>query len=239
MSEENLVIDKKAVGKRIKQIRTTKGYTLESFGKLFGASKGNVQQWENGVSLPNKERLSTIAKIADMTVNELLYGKENVNFDELFEKIITRPKEEIIDLITKLTIAVEVNEFYKNKEDKQNKQNKQNKKITEVYTWNGEKYAEITEDIKDEEENNSISVFSKLSKLKKLNDNQQLVLDTLKEEYGQEYIFDDIAHFADCYRYEKSNSEVSNAYLELNAQEEIEVLKHYIEYLETKENEQC
>jgi hypothetical protein len=113
---------------------------------------------------------------------------------------------------------------------------KMTKKITEIYTWNGEKYAEITED---EEENKSISVFSKLSKLKKLNDNQQLILDTLKEEYGQEYIFDDIAHFADCYRYEKSNSEVSKAYLELNAQEEIEVLKHYIEYLETKENEQC
>lgn len=66
------------------------------------------------------------------------------------------------------------------------------------------------------------------------------MLDTLKEEYGQEYIFDDIAHFADCYRYkEEYNNEVSKAYLELNTQEEIEVLKHYIEYLEDKENEQC
>lgn len=233
MTEENLVIDKKAIGKRIKQIRITKGYTMESFGKLFGATKSNVQKWEKGFTLPNKERLAGISKIADISINELLYGKENLNFDELFEKIMTRPKEEIIDLITKLTIAVEVKEFYKNKE---NKKNKKNKKITEYYTWNGEKYAEITED---EEENKSISVFSKLSKLKKLNDNQQLVLDTLKEEYGQEYIFDDIAHFADCYRYEKSNSEVSKAYLELNAQEEIEVLRHYIKYLETKENEQC
>lgn len=221
MTEKNLVIDKKAVGKRIKQIRVTKGYTMESFGNLFEATKSNVQKWEKGFTLPNKERLASISKIANMTVNELLYGKEDLNFDELFEKIITRPKEEIIDLITKLTTATKVNQY---------------KKITEIYTWNGEKYAEITED---EEENKSISVFSKLSKLKKLNDNQQLVLDTLKEEYGQEYIFDDIAHFADCYRYEKPNSEVSKAYLELNAQEEIEVLKHYIKHLETKENEQC
>lgn len=233
MIEKNLAIDKKAVGLRIKQIRVTKGYTMESFGNLFEATKSNVQKWEKGFTLPNKERLTSISKMADMTVNELLYGKEDLNFDELFEKIITRPKEEIIDLITRLTIAVEVKEFYKNKEAKENKQNK---KITELYTWNGEKYAEITED---EEENKSISVFSKLSKLKKLNDNQQLVLDALKEEYGQEYIFDDIAHFADCYRYEKSNSEVSKAYLELNAQEEIEVLKEYIKHLETKENEQC
>lgn len=67
-------INKKAVGSRIKQIRMNKGYTLEGFGKLFNASKGNVQQWENGVSLPNKERLANISKIGDMTVNELLFG---------------------------------------------------------------------------------------------------------------------------------------------------------------------
>ena len=110
------------------------------------------------------------------------------------------------------------------------------KKITEIYTWNGEKYAEITED---EEENKSISVFSKLSKLKKLNDNQQLVLDALKEEYGEEFIFDDIAHFADFYKYEQTENEVSKAYIQLSEDEGREVLKHYIEYLETKENEQC
>lgn len=63
------------------------------------------------------------------------------------------------------------------------------------------------------------------------------MLDTLKEEYGQEYIFDDIAHFADCYRHEKAENEVSEAFLELNEQEEREVLKHYIEYLESKEKE--
>lgn len=231
MIEKNLVIDKKAVGLRIKQIRLNKGYTLEAFGKLFEARKGNVQQWENGISLPNKERIANICKVADVTVDELLYGKENLNFDELFEKIMTRPKEEIIDLITKLTIAVEVKEFYKKKEDKQYK------KITEIYTKNGEKYAEIIEDIKDEEENKSISVFSKLSKLKKLNDNQQLVLDTLKEEYGEEFIFDDIAHFADFYKYEQTENEVSKAYVQLSEDEGREVLKHYIEYLETKENE--
>ena len=94
-------------------------------------------------------------------------------------------------------------------------------------------------DLEEKIESNSIATIGKLSKLKELNDNQQLILDTLKEEYGQEYIFDDIAHFADCYRYEKSNSKVSKAYLELNAQEEIEVLKEYIKHLETKENEQC
>ncbi|WP_314085113.1 helix-turn-helix transcriptional regulator [uncultured Gemella sp.] len=74
-------INKKAVGSRIKQIRTNKGYTLESFGKLFGASKSNVQKWETGFTLPNKERLASISKIADLTVNELMYG----SIDEFLE----------------------------------------------------------------------------------------------------------------------------------------------------------
>ena len=79
-----ITVNKQAVGSRIKQIRMNKGYTLEAFGKLFNASKGNVQQWENGVSLPNKERLASISKIADMTVNELLYG----SIDEFLENNI-------------------------------------------------------------------------------------------------------------------------------------------------------
>lgn len=76
-----IIVDKKAVGFRIKQIRLKKGYTLESFGKLFGAKKGNVQQWENGISLPNKERIVSISKFADLSVNEFLYG----SIDEFLE----------------------------------------------------------------------------------------------------------------------------------------------------------
>ena len=81
-------VNKKAVGSRIKQIRMNKGYTLEAFGKFFNASKGNVQQWENGVSLPNKERLANISKIADMTVNELLYGSLDEFLDNNLASIL-------------------------------------------------------------------------------------------------------------------------------------------------------
>ena len=63
---------KSALGRKIKNIRLEKGMTLEEFGKLFGACKGNVLKWEQGKSLPNPERLKTIAKIADMSVVELL-----------------------------------------------------------------------------------------------------------------------------------------------------------------------
>ena len=81
-------INKKAVGSRIKQIRLNKGYTLENFGKLFGASRGNVQAWEYGTSLPNKERIKNISKIADITVNELLYGSIDEFLDNNLQDLL-------------------------------------------------------------------------------------------------------------------------------------------------------
>lgn len=108
-------INKKAVGSRIRQIRLNKGYTLESFGKLFGASKGNVQQWENGVSLPNKERLTTIAKIADMTVNELVYGSVDEFLKFNYEKIITHTQRDHGELILK---TINISNFLKFIKDK-------------------------------------------------------------------------------------------------------------------------
>lgn len=67
-------INKQKVGQRIKDIRLEKGMTLEEFGKIFGATKGNVLTWENGKSLPNKERLKNIADLAGITVQKLLEG---------------------------------------------------------------------------------------------------------------------------------------------------------------------
>lgn len=75
-------VDKKAVGQRIKSIRLSKGMTLEEFGKLFGASRGNVSLWEKGSSIPNNERLKQISKIGDLSVDELLHG----NRDEMDSK---------------------------------------------------------------------------------------------------------------------------------------------------------
>ncbi|MBF0846557.1 helix-turn-helix transcriptional regulator, partial [Streptococcus danieliae] len=64
---KDIKINKQNAGLRIKQIRQNKGYTLEEYGELFGASKSNVYRWEQGKVLPNKERIKAIAKFADMT----------------------------------------------------------------------------------------------------------------------------------------------------------------------------
>lgn len=105
-------VDKKAVGARIKQIRMNKGYTLEAFVKLFNVSKSNVLKWEQGQSLPNKERLANISKIADMTVNELLYGNIEKDVEELYQRLVKLPRGEFINLM--MRVAIEVEEGVKN-----------------------------------------------------------------------------------------------------------------------------
>lgn len=72
-------LDKKEIGERVKSIRKAGQCNLESFGELaFGASKGTVSNWENGVNIPNKKRLERIAKIGNKTVKWILYGVTHV-----------------------------------------------------------------------------------------------------------------------------------------------------------------
>lgn len=70
---------------------------------MFGADKSNVSRWEAGVSLPNKERIKDICKVADITVNELLYGSYEKDVEELYEGLIRLPKDEIIKLMERVT----------------------------------------------------------------------------------------------------------------------------------------
>ncbi|MBF6625733.1 helix-turn-helix transcriptional regulator [Aerococcaceae bacterium zg-BR9] len=93
--------DKKQVGQRIKSIRLSKGMTLEEFGKLFDASKSIASRWEKGVSLPNPERLKQIAKIGDVTVDELLYGSLHNRITEMFYDELEKDDSETKSIITR------------------------------------------------------------------------------------------------------------------------------------------
>lgn len=97
-------IDKKAVGKRIFNIRNSLNLTLEQFGKLdnLNAKKNTVWSWEECVCLPNKKRLEIIAKIGNITLNELLYGDRKKDIEELYEGLIRLPKDEIINLMERV-----------------------------------------------------------------------------------------------------------------------------------------
>lgn len=116
-------IDKKAVGRRIFTIRQNMNLTLEEFGKLIGASKSSISEWENGKNLPpaksivsrwekgamlpNKSRLFKIATLGNMTVNELLYGNIEKDIEELYQRLIKLPRGEFINLMMRVAIEVE------------------------------------------------------------------------------------------------------------------------------------
>ena len=111
--------EKKLIGQRIKQIRREKGMTMEEFGNLLSTSKSIVYRWEIGTNLPNPERLKTIAKLADITVEELLssskkdyalkYALKSLNnilntkslsqFDEDNSKFVYKYADEILPII--------------------------------------------------------------------------------------------------------------------------------------------
>lgn len=68
-----------------------------------------------------------------------------------------------------------------------------------------------------------------------LNQNQKIVLETLKSYYGDEYFIGDMYHFHDTFTYEHASSEISEAYKSLSSIEELQVIKEYIKYLETRD----
>lgn len=100
-------IDKKAVGRRIREIRISKACTLEEFGNILKAGKSNVRKWEIGFTLPNKERQKKIAKMGKITVNELLYGNIEKDVEELYQRLIKLPRGEFINLMMRVAIEVE------------------------------------------------------------------------------------------------------------------------------------
>ncbi|HFI0790324.1 TPA: helix-turn-helix domain-containing protein [Streptococcus suis] len=121
-------IDNVAVGSRIKSIRLDKGATMEEFGKAFNTSKGTVNNWEKGRNLPNKENLLKIAKIGNISVEQLLYGssgKSYYNWDRVKEMLRTisnnTPLDElamentkkVVDLAYFLNLGIfEINDIY-------------------------------------------------------------------------------------------------------------------------------
>ena len=103
-------MDKKAVGKRIFNIRNSLNLTLEQFGKDpdINAERSNVSKWERGATLPNEARLEVIAKKGNMTINELLYGNSEKDKEELFEGIIKLPRGDVIDLMMRVAKVFEM-----------------------------------------------------------------------------------------------------------------------------------
>ena len=93
-------INKHEVGARIRLLRSQKGWTLidlaskldevlpikyNKHGEVITLSDSIISRWENGISLPNKERQKAISEVLGVPLEELLYGKNDNYIDSLIE----------------------------------------------------------------------------------------------------------------------------------------------------------
>ena len=70
------------LGDRIKQLRKMKGFTQEEFAIKLNVVRQTVSKWEKGISVPDAIMIEKIADILDVTVNEILGGNINNEYDK-------------------------------------------------------------------------------------------------------------------------------------------------------------
>ena len=70
-------MDNIKIGKYISYKRKQKGLTQKELGEMLLMSDKAVSKWERGISLPDISLLPELAKIFNITVDELLNGEDN------------------------------------------------------------------------------------------------------------------------------------------------------------------
>ena len=72
--------------KRLQQLRREKGLTQEEAAQQLFVSRAAVSKWESGRGFPNIDSLKAIAKLYDISIDELLTGEEVLAVAEVEKK---------------------------------------------------------------------------------------------------------------------------------------------------------
>lgn len=99
---------KKLLGKRIKELRKSKGYTQDFFAELVDIGTANISNIETGKSSPTPENLLKIANVLDVTPNDLYMVKHLKSKDEILNEMFENlsKNEELLNLVYKFYITV-------------------------------------------------------------------------------------------------------------------------------------
>ena len=87
------------IGKKIAKLRIEKGYTQEDLAKLCAISSAAVSKWENNNSYPDITTLPILARIFNITIDELLNFEMDITQDVI--------DQFIKDMIMKFTTSYE------------------------------------------------------------------------------------------------------------------------------------
>lgn len=76
-------------GKRLKALREKVNYSMMAFGKEIGTSASRIKNWEEGKSVPSASWIVKISNRFDISVEELLKGKEEKTYASTSEDSIS------------------------------------------------------------------------------------------------------------------------------------------------------
>lgn len=71
------------IGKNIVRLRNEKGYTQEMLASLLHVSSAAVSKWEHGSSCPDISTLPILARIFDISIDELLNFEKNLSEEQV------------------------------------------------------------------------------------------------------------------------------------------------------------
>lgn len=97
--EENANMEMQEIGRRISLYRKAINMTQNDLAEEMGISYQAVSSWERGQTLPDVLKLSDLAKVLKVSVEDILTGKlaneeEQVNLEKIDIKIDEKIKEE-------------------------------------------------------------------------------------------------------------------------------------------------
>ena len=75
------------IGKKIITLRQRRGLSQNELREKLGVSRQTISKWENGQVLPDAYNLKALAKILDISVDDLL-SDEELNIDKTDHKKI-------------------------------------------------------------------------------------------------------------------------------------------------------
>lgn len=95
-------MDNVKIGKFIAECRRSKNLTQKQMAELLGLSNKTISKWESGAGSPDISNLSEVAKVLDISVDELLNGErksEQIN-DTVNENNSVKPQVATSRMIT-------------------------------------------------------------------------------------------------------------------------------------------
>lgn len=87
MQDDNI---RKALGKRVKQLRKDKGWTQKELANQIGSSYAQLNKYEAGQNTPPLDRLLLLAETLDTTVDFLISGNLSENMPIYNTRLIQR-----------------------------------------------------------------------------------------------------------------------------------------------------